>query len=275
MPRRSSKSLLRVRTSATGTMTGLPYLFRISGAGLRSPRIRVRGTNFAGASSRWARVSASSGQVIRSSGFALALSLTMRRLDQGKSQRSRRTSPSSRRRLSQLPGSRRYRRSRDVPAKVQDGQTVLIIGAGGAVGSFAVQIAKAFARACQRSVQHVEGRPRARPSALTQSSTTRVTTSRRPGEHYDVIVDTAGNRPSAVSAAPRPDFERYPRDRRRRRRRAMARSSSSHRPRAHGLTVREAEPPHVRDERETGGSRLLMGLIEAGKERPLSARRSP
>ena len=29
-------------------MTGLPYLFRISGAGLRNPRTRVRGTNFAG-----------------------------------------------------------------------------------------------------------------------------------------------------------------------------------------------------------------------------------
>src|SRR5438093_285803 len=29
-------------------MTGLPYLFRIAGAGLRAPKIRVRGTDLAG-----------------------------------------------------------------------------------------------------------------------------------------------------------------------------------------------------------------------------------
>ena len=29
-------------------MTGLPYLFRIAGSGLRAPKTRVRGTDFAG-----------------------------------------------------------------------------------------------------------------------------------------------------------------------------------------------------------------------------------
>jgi NADPH:quinone reductase-like Zn-dependent oxidoreductase len=124
-------------------MTGLPYLIRIAGAGLRAPKIRVRGTDVAG------RVESAGKDVTRfhagdevfgtcEGAFAeyatartdkIALKPANLTFEQAASV------PTS--------GSTALQALRDV-GKVRSGQGVLIIGAAGGVGSFAVQIAKAF-----------------------------------------------------------------------------------------------------------------------------------
>jgi len=81
---------------------------------------------------------------------------------------------------------------RDV-GKVQSGQSVLVIGAAGGVGSFAVQIAKGLRRTRHRRVQHVEGGAGASIGADEVIDYTRediVNGTRR----YDLIFDTAGSR---------------------------------------------------------------------------------
>jgi NADPH:quinone reductase-like Zn-dependent oxidoreductase len=176
-------------------MTGLPYLFRISGAGLRRPRIRVRGTNFAGrieSVGQGVSEFRTGDEVFGICAGAFADYATAR--------------PEK---IAAKPTNLTFEQAAAVPtsgftalqalrdvADVQDGQTVLIIGAGGAVGSFAVQIAKAFGAhvsgVCSTSkVDLVRGLGADAVIDYTREDFTAT------GERYDVIVDTAGNRPAS------------------------------------------------------------------------------
>jgi NADPH:quinone reductase-like Zn-dependent oxidoreductase len=173
-------------------MTGLPYLFRIAGSGLRAPRARVRGIDVAG------RVEAIGKDVTRFQAgdevfgtcdgafaeYATARSDTLAPKPVNLTVEQAATVPTS--------GCTALQAVRN-KGKVVPGQKVLIIGAAGGVGSFAVQIAKAFGA-------HVTG----------VCSTTKVDLVRsigaddvidytrddfaQTGERYDVVLDIAGNR---------------------------------------------------------------------------------
>ncbi len=172
-------------------MTGLPYLFRIVGAGLRAPKSRVRGIDVAG------RVEAVGKDVTRfhpgdevfgTCEGSFAEYATAR---QGK--------------IAPKPANLTFEQSATVPTsgstalqglrkgRVQSGQKVLIIGAAGGVGSFAVQIAKAFGA-------HVTGVCSMRKLGLVRSiGADEVIDYTRDdfaeaGPRYDLILDTAGNR---------------------------------------------------------------------------------
>jgi NADPH:quinone reductase-like Zn-dependent oxidoreductase len=173
-------------------MTGLPYLVRVMGYGLHTPKVRTRGRDVAG---RVAAVGTNVTQVqpgeevfgVCDGSFA---EYVCARADK----------------LAPKPANLSFEQAAAVPisaltalqalrdrGKVQPGQRVLIIGAAGGVGSFAVQLAKAFGA-------QVTG----------VCSTTKVDLVRSIGadqvidytrkefadgaRHWDLIVDTAGRR---------------------------------------------------------------------------------
>ena len=173
-------------------MTGLPYLFRIAGSGLRAPRTRVRGTDMAG------RVEATGKDVTRFQAGDEVFGVCDGAFAEYATARSDRVAPK--------PANLTVEQAATVPTsgctalqavrnngKVLPGQKVLIIGAAGGVGSFAVQIAKAFGA-------HVTG----------VCSTTKVNLVRsigaddvidytrddfaETGQRYDIIFNIAGNR---------------------------------------------------------------------------------
>ncbi len=173
-------------------MTGLPYLVRVMGYGLRTPKVRVRGRDVAG------RVEAVDKNVARfhpgdevfGIGEGSFAEYVCARPDK----------------LAPKPANLTFEQAAAVPisaltalqalrdtGKVQPGQKVLIVGAAGGVGSFAVQLAKAFGG-----------------KVTGVCSTTKVDLVRSIGadevidytredfadgaQHYDLILDTAGRR---------------------------------------------------------------------------------
>jgi NADPH:quinone reductase-like Zn-dependent oxidoreductase len=193
----SGDVLLRVHAASAHVgdwhfMTGLPYLFRIAGSGLRAPKTRVRGTDVAG------RVEAIGKDVTRFQPGDEVFGICDGAFAEYAAAREDKIAPK--------PANLTFEQAATVPTsgstalqalrdagKVQSGQTVLIIGAAGGVGSFAVQIAKAFGA-------HVTG----------VCSTTKVELVRsigaddvidytrddfaETGQRYDLILDIAGNR---------------------------------------------------------------------------------
>jgi NADPH:quinone reductase-like Zn-dependent oxidoreductase len=192
--------LVRVRAAGVdrGTwhlMTGTPYLMRIMGFGLRGPRIPVPGWAVAGtveAAGRDVTSLRPGDDVFGSCRGSFAEYVTAR--------------PD---RLAAKPASLTFEQAAALPgsattalqavrdqANVQPGQHVLIIGASGGVGTFAVQLAKASGAevtgVCSpakadlvRAVgaDHVLDYTREDPTA---------------GQHrYDVVIDIGGNRPLA------------------------------------------------------------------------------
>jgi NADPH:quinone reductase-like Zn-dependent oxidoreductase len=123
-------------------MTGLPYLVRL-GFGLRGPKLRVRGLDVAG------RVEAVGGNVTGFQPGDAVFGTCDGAFAEYACARQDRLAP--------MPANLNFEQAAAVPisgctalqalrdkAKVQPGQRVLVTGAGGGVGSFAVQLAKAF-----------------------------------------------------------------------------------------------------------------------------------
>ena len=140
--------LLRVRAASAHigdwhVMTGLPYLLRILGFGFRRPKARVRGMDAAG------RVEQIGKDVTRFQPGDEVFGIAAGSFAEYATARDDKIAPK--------PANLSFEQAATVPTscfaalqalrdkgEVQPGQKVLIIGAGGAVGSFAVQIAKAF-----------------------------------------------------------------------------------------------------------------------------------
>jgi NADPH:quinone reductase-like Zn-dependent oxidoreductase len=173
-------------------MTGLPYMIRFIGFGVRRPKVRVRGMDLAG------RVEAVGEQVTRFRpgdavfGWADGSYAEYASVPEDH--------------LAPMPASIGFEQAAVVPisgfaalqavrdeGEVQPGQKVLVIGAAGGVGSFAVQLAKAFgvevtgvAGTAQLDLVRSIG-----ADDVIDYTREDVTDGTR---HWDVILDTAGHR---------------------------------------------------------------------------------
>jgi NADPH:quinone reductase-like Zn-dependent oxidoreductase len=139
--------LVRVRAAGLDMgvrhlMTGLPYLVRL-GYGLRAPKVRVRGKDMAG------RVEAVGVKVTRFQPGDEVFGTCDSSFAEYATARAERLAPK--------PASLTFEQAAAVPVsactalqglrdlgRVQSGQKVLVIGAAGGVGTYAVQLAKAF-----------------------------------------------------------------------------------------------------------------------------------
>jgi NADPH:quinone reductase-like Zn-dependent oxidoreductase len=139
-----------VRVEAAGVdpgvwhlMTGRPYLVRVMGYGLRTPKVGIRGRDVAG------RVEAVGDNVTQVQPGAEVFGIGEGSFAEYVCARADKLAPK--------PANLTFEQAAVVPisgltalqalrdtGKVQPGQQVLIIGAAGGVGSFAVQLAKAF-----------------------------------------------------------------------------------------------------------------------------------
>ncbi|MCO4256116.1 NAD(P)-dependent alcohol dehydrogenase [Pseudarthrobacter cellobiosi] len=194
--------LIRVRAAGVDQgvwhlMTGRPYLLRLFGFGLKKPKFPVRGREVAGV------VEAVGAGVTR---FQLGDEVF------GTCEGSFAEFVCAREgRVATKPANLTFEEAAVAPisavtalqavrdaGQVTTGQKVLIIGAGGGVGSFAVQVAKAFGAAevtgvCSTGkVELVRSLGADHVIDYTRDDFSRA------GQHYDVILDTAGNRPLSV-----------------------------------------------------------------------------
>jgi NADPH:quinone reductase-like Zn-dependent oxidoreductase len=173
-------------------MTGLPYLIRLVGFGVRRPKVRVRGMDVAG------RVEAVGAGVTRfrpgDAVFGWADGSYAEYASAPENHLAPKPAALSFEQAAAVPISAfaALQALRDV-GEVQPGQKVLVIGAAGGVGSFAVQLAKAFGA-------HVTGVGSTAQLDLIRSigaddvvDYTRddVTDGSR---HWDLVLDTAGHR---------------------------------------------------------------------------------
>ncbi|MBK9975125.1 MAG: NAD(P)-dependent alcohol dehydrogenase [Planctomycetes bacterium] len=175
-------------------VAGKPYLMRIMGFGLRRPKTRIPGMDLAGTVeavgrgvTRFKAGDAVLGTAIGAGAFAEFAKL-------GESQLVHKPANLSFEQAAALPVSAlaALKAVRDV-AKVQAGQHVLVIGAGGGVGSYAVQIAKAQGArvtgvASTGKLKHVLELGADDVIDYTRQDFAQA------GPRFDVILDIAGNR---------------------------------------------------------------------------------
>ncbi|MFJ2033554.1 NAD(P)-dependent alcohol dehydrogenase [Streptosporangium sp. NPDC087985] len=175
-------------------MTGRPYLVRTFGFGLRRPTVPVRGLDLAGvveavgAAVTDLRPGDEIYGVCESGSYAEYATARRQRLAHKPANLSFAQAA-----VTPISGTTALQAVRDC-ASVQPGQQVMVIGAAGGVGSFAVQIAKAYGAT-------VTGVCSTGKADLVRSlgaddviDYTRDEIDRH-GARYDVIIDTAGNRP--------------------------------------------------------------------------------
>ena len=175
-------------------MTGRPYLVRLMGMGVRRPKVRVRGHDLSGV------VEAVGSRVTRFRpgdevyGVSTAGSFAEYARSR-ESELARKPAKLTFEQAAAVPvsGMTALRALRDV-GRVQKGQHVLVIGAAGGVGSFAVQVAHALGA-------RVTGMCSTAKTDLVRSigaddviDYTREEVDGR-GPQFDLVLDTAGRRP--------------------------------------------------------------------------------
>jgi NADPH:quinone reductase-like Zn-dependent oxidoreductase len=184
-------------------MTGLPYLVRVMGFGLRKPKIRIRGMDVAGTVEEAGRniIRLKKGEQVYGTCDGSFAEYACAKAE----------------RLAPKPANLSFEQAAAVPisgmtalnglrdaGKLQSGQKVLIIGAAGGVGTYAVQLAKALGAAatgvCSTSkVELVRALGAEEVIDYTREDFTDGT------RQFDLILDTAGRRPlSQLRRALRP-----------------------------------------------------------------------
>ena len=194
--------LVRVRAAGADPgvwhmMTGVPYLMRVIGFGFRRPKVPVRGLSLAGvvvAAGPGATRFQPGDEVFGTCRTGSFAEYAVARED----------------RLAAKPAALTFEQAAALPvsaitalqavrdqAKVQAGQHVMITGAGGGVGTFAVQIAKASGA----SVTGVCG-PAKADLVRSIGADSVIDYTRQEighgGHRYDVIIDISGSRPLSV-----------------------------------------------------------------------------
>ena len=201
---RDDQMLVRVRAASVHAdvwhvMRGVPYVLRIMGAGLRAPKDLIPGTDLAGVvESVGAKVTR-----FRPGDEVFGQSLVANLWRHGGAFAE--YAAVSEARFERKPASLTFEQAAAVPTsgslgvqavrdegRVQPGQEVLINGAGGAVGTFAVQIAKAYGANvtgvdAAGKLETIRSIGADRAIDYAQEDFT------RSGKRYDVILDIAGN----------------------------------------------------------------------------------
>jgi NADPH:quinone reductase-like Zn-dependent oxidoreductase len=203
---RDDEMLVRVRAASVHAdvwhvMTGRPYVLRIMGAGLRAPKNLVPGTDLAG------QVVSAGTKVtrFRPGDEVFGQSLVANLWRHGGAFAEYAAVPEAR--FERKPAGLTFEQAAAVPTsgslavqgvrdegRVQPGQSVLINGAGGAVGTFAVQLAKAYGAVvtgvdAPAKLDMLQAIGADRVVDYTQEDFT------RSAERYDVVLDIAGNHP--------------------------------------------------------------------------------
>jgi NADPH:quinone reductase-like Zn-dependent oxidoreductase len=193
--------LVRVRAAGVDQgvwhlMTGLPYLVRLFGYGLKKPKVPVRGREVSGvveAAGPGVDRFAAGDEVFGTCDGSFADYVCAR---QDKLARKPVNLSFEEAAAAPISGVTALQAVRDA-GHITVGQNVLILGAGGGVGSFAVQLAKAFGAEVTGvcSTGKVGLVRSLGADAVIDYTTTDIAAA---GKLYDVIIDTAGNRPLSV-----------------------------------------------------------------------------
>lgn len=203
---RDDQMLVRVRAASVHAdvwhvMRGVPYVLRIMGAGLRAPKDLVPGTDLSGV------VESAGSKVTRfrpgDEVFGQSLVANLWRHGGAFAE----YAAVSEARFERKPAGLTFEQSAAVPTsgslgvqavrdegRVRAEQTVLINGAGGAVGTFAVQLAKAYG-ANVTGVDAAAKLDTIRSIGADRTVDYAQEDFTRGGERYDVILDIAGNHP--------------------------------------------------------------------------------
>ena len=196
--------LVRVRAASVHpdvwhVLTGLPYVLRLMGAGLRKPRNPVPGTDVAGLVESVGR----NVTRFRSGDEVFGETLKGMQWINGGAYAEYATAPESA--LALKPANVTFEQAAAVPTsalialpslraggEIQAGQKVLVNGAGGGVGSVAVQLAKAFG-ADVTGVDSASKLDMVRSIGADQVIDYTQEDFTRRGERYDLIFDIPGN----------------------------------------------------------------------------------
>jgi NADPH:quinone reductase-like Zn-dependent oxidoreductase len=198
--------LVRVRAASVHAdvwhaMKGVPYVLRVMGSGLRAPKHRVPGTDLAGlVESVGTNVTR-----FRSGDEVFGQSLLANLWRNGGALAEYAAVPQAM--LERKPARLTFEQAAAVPTsgslavqhvrdegRTQSGQTVLVNGAGGAVGTFAVQLAKAYG-ANVTGVDAPEKLDVLRSIGADQVLDYTQDDFTRRDERYDFILDIVGNHP--------------------------------------------------------------------------------
>jgi NADPH:quinone reductase-like Zn-dependent oxidoreductase len=203
---RDDQLLVRVRAASVHAdvwhaMRGVPYVLRVMGSGLRAPKNRIPGTDLSGhVESVGKRVTR-----FRPGDEVFGLSFVGNLWRNGGAFAELATVPEARVELKSA--SLTFEQAAAVPTsgslavqgvrdegRVQPGQKVLINGAGGAVGTFAVQLAKAYG-ASVTGVDATGKLDMLRSIGADQVLDYTQEDFTLRGERYDLVLDIAGNYP--------------------------------------------------------------------------------